>query len=54
MAYTDELIKSFFHGLDERGVKLTGGQRRELHFPRFLRDLKILIMDEATASLDNQ
>jgi ATP-binding cassette, subfamily B, bacterial AbcA/BmrA len=59
MAYADEFIKSFSEGLDtevgERGVKLSGGQRQRIAIARaFLRDPKILMMDEATASLDSQ
>ncbi|WP_318614897.1 ABC transporter ATP-binding protein [Sporosarcina sp. YIM B06819] len=59
MAYADEFIKSFTKGLDtevgERGVKLSGGQRQRIAIARaFLRDPKILMMDEATASLDSQ
>ncbi|SHF72102.1 ABC transporter ATP-binding protein [Ornithinibacillus halophilus] len=59
MAYADEFIRSFDKGLDtevgERGVKLSGGQRQRINIARaFLRDPKILMMDEATASLDSQ
>lgn len=59
MAFADEFIKSFSDGLDtevgERGVKLSGGQRQRIAIARaFLRDPKILMMDEATASLDSQ
>lgn len=59
MAYADEFIKSFPQGLNtevgERGVKLSGGQRQRIAIARaFLRDPKILMMDEATASLDSQ
>lgn len=59
MAYADQFIESFAQGLDtevgERGVKLSGGQRQRIAIARaFLRDPKILMMDEATASLDSQ
>jgi ATP-binding cassette, subfamily B, bacterial AbcA/BmrA len=59
MAYASEFIKSFSDGLDtevgERGIKLSGGQRQRIAIARaFLRDPKILMMDEATASLDSQ
>jgi len=59
MAYADQFIKSFSEGLDtevgERGVKLSGGQRQRINIARaFLRDPKILMLDEATASLDSQ
>ncbi|WP_210367089.1 ABC transporter ATP-binding protein [Bacillus sp. REN3] len=59
MAYAEDFIKEFPNGLDtevgERGVKLSGGQRQRIAIARaFLRDPKILMMDEATASLDSQ
>ena len=59
MAYAEDFIRSFADGLDtevgERGVKLSGGQRQRIAIARaFLRDPKILMMDEATASLDSQ
>lgn len=59
MAYADQFIKTFSEGLNtkvgERGVKLSGGQRQRINIARaFLRDPKILMMDEATASLDSQ
>lgn len=59
MAYADEFIAAFPDQLDtkvgERGIKLSGGQRQRINIARaFLRDPQILMMDEATASLDSQ
>lgn len=59
MAYAKEFIQSFADGLDtvvgERGVKLSGGQRQRINIARaFLRNPTILMLDEATASLDSQ
>ena len=46
-------------GLDtvvgDNGVRLSGGQRQRIAIARaFLKDAPILIMDEATAALDNK
>ena len=53
--FIQELSKGYSNDIGERGIKISGGQRQRLSIARMIiKEPKIVILDEATISLDGE
>jgi len=53
--FIDRLPEGMATRVGERGIKLSGGQRQRIALARvFLKDPAVVVLDEATSSLDNE
>jgi subfamily B ATP-binding cassette protein MsbA len=55
LEFIDRLPNGMATRVGERGIKLSGGQRQRIALARvFLKDPAVVVLDEATSSLDNE